>query len=66
GTVAPISMEQTRELQQLLIRHGYDVGGADGKLGTATRIAVKAVQIKLGLPADAYPTPDLIARLRGM
>ena len=66
GTVAPISMEQTRELQQLLIRHGYDVGGADGKLGTATRIAVKSVQIKLGLPADAYPTPDLIARLRGM
>jgi lytic murein transglycosylase len=66
GTVAPISMEQTRELQQLLIRQGYDVGGADGKLGTATRIAVKAVQVKLGLPADAYPTPDLIARLRGM
>ncbi len=66
GTVAPISMDQTRELQQLLIRQGYDVGGADGKLGTATRIAVKAVQVKLGLPADAYPTPDLIARLRGM
>jgi lytic murein transglycosylase len=66
GTVAPISMEQTRELQQLLIRHGYDVGGADGKLGTATRVAVKAVQVKLGLPADAYPTPDLITRLRGM
>ena len=35
GTVAPISMDQTRELQQLLIRQGYDVGGADGKLGTA-------------------------------
>ncbi len=66
GTVPPISMEQTRELQQLLIRHGYDVGGADGKLGTATRVAVKAVQIKLGLPADSYPTPDLITRLRGM
>jgi lytic murein transglycosylase len=66
GTVAPISMDQTRELQQLLIRQGYDVGGADGKLGTATRIAVKAVQVKLGLPADAYPTPDLITRLRGM
>jgi len=65
GTVAPISMEQTRELQQLLIKHGYDVGGADGKLGTATRIAVKAVQVKLGLPVDSYPTPELIARLRG-
>ena len=58
-------MEQTRELQQLLIKHGYDVGGADGKLGTATRVAVKAMQVKLGLPADSYPTPELIARLRG-
>src|SRR5262249_50617520 len=65
GTVAPISMEQTRELQQLLIKRGYDVGGADGKLGTATRTAVKAMQVKLGLPADSYPTPELIARLRG-
>jgi lytic murein transglycosylase len=66
GQVQSLSMEQTRELQQLLIKHGFDVGGADGKLGTATRIAVKAVQVKLGLPADSYPTPDLIARLRGM
>jgi len=65
GTVPAISMEQTRELQELLIRNGYDVGGADGKLGTATRMAVKAVQVKLGLPADSYPTPELIARLRG-
>ena len=31
----------------------------------ATRHAVKAMQIKLGLPADSYPTPELIARLRG-
>jgi peptidoglycan hydrolase-like protein with peptidoglycan-binding domain len=64
GTVPPISMEQTRELQQLLMKHGYDVGGADGKLGTATRVAVKAMQVKLGLPADSYPTPELITRLR--
>src|SRR5215470_20110174 len=64
GTVPPISMERTRELQQLLMKHGYDVGGADGKLGTATRVAVKAMQVKLGLPADSYPTPELLARLR--
>ena len=41
ATVPPISMEQTRELQQLLMKHGYDVGGADGKLGTGARRAVK-------------------------
>jgi peptidoglycan hydrolase-like protein with peptidoglycan-binding domain len=65
GTIPAMTMEQTRELQELLIKRGYDVGGADGKLGTATRTAVKAVQVKLGLPADSYPTPDLVARLRG-
>jgi lytic murein transglycosylase len=64
GPVAALSMEDTRELQQLLMRNGYDVGGADGKLGNATRIAVKAMQVKLGLPADSYPTPELLARLR--
>jgi peptidoglycan hydrolase-like protein with peptidoglycan-binding domain len=29
-----------------------------------TRAAVKAAQLELGLPADSYPTPDLVARLR--
>ena len=32
-------------------------GEADGRLGSATRAAVKQAQIKVGLPADAYPTP---------
>ncbi|MEA2871406.1 MAG: hypothetical protein QOH67_1382, partial [Hyphomicrobiales bacterium] len=27
--------------------------------------AVKAEQVKLGLPADSYPTPELVARLQG-
>ena len=30
-----------------------------------SRAAVKAEQIKLGLPADSYPTPELVARLQG-
>jgi lytic murein transglycosylase len=64
GTVPPVTMERTREIQQLLMRQGYDVGGADGKLGLATRTAIKKVQVKLGLPADAYPTPELLERLR--
>jgi peptidoglycan hydrolase-like protein with peptidoglycan-binding domain len=40
-------------------------GEADGRLGSATRAAVKQAQIKLGLPADSYPTTELTARLRG-
>jgi peptidoglycan hydrolase-like protein with peptidoglycan-binding domain len=52
------------ELQKILTRMGYDVGKIDGKLGSASRAAVKTVQIKLGLPADSWPTPELLARLR--
>jgi lytic murein transglycosylase len=59
------SLEQTKELQQLLARRGYSVGEIDGKLGAGTRAGVKAAQIKFGLPADSYPTRELVDRLRG-
>jgi lytic murein transglycosylase len=60
----PLPFAQARELQQLLIKAGYDVGGADGKLGLSSRQATRAMQIKLGLPADSYPTVELLARMR--
>jgi peptidoglycan hydrolase-like protein with peptidoglycan-binding domain len=47
------------------VRRGYEVGEIDGKLGAATRGSVKAMQMKLGLPADSFPTAELIERLRG-
>jgi peptidoglycan hydrolase-like protein with peptidoglycan-binding domain len=59
-----LSYEQTKELQQILERRGFDVGEPDGKLGASTRKAVKAMQQKFGLPADSYPTPELLAALR--
>lgn len=64
--IPTLSPEQARELQQLLARAGYDVGEIDGKIGAATRAAVKEAQLKLGMPADSYATPELIARLRTM
>ena len=42
----------------------FDVGGADGKLGLVTRVAVKQMQVNLGLPADSCPTIELLERLR--
>ena len=63
--VAPISTAQMMELQRLLNAHGYKAGDADGKLGAGTRAAVRLAQIKTGLPADSYPTVELIERLRG-
>jgi lytic murein transglycosylase len=65
GKVEPFPMAQIRELQQLLAKRGHDVGKIDGFLGAKSRTAVKAEQIKLGLPADSYPTPELVERLRG-
>ncbi len=63
GHIPELSYEQTKDLQQILIRKGYLTGEADGKLGAATRASVKAAQLKLGLPADSYPTPELLQRL---
>jgi lytic murein transglycosylase len=62
--IPPVTMEMTRDLQTMLTRRGHNVGGIDGKLGMATRQAVKAEQVKLGLPADSYPTPELLERLK--
>jgi len=66
GKVDSLGAKQIAELQRLLTDRGYEVGKIDGILGTATRDAVKDMQIKLGLPADSYPTTDLLERLRTM
>jgi lytic murein transglycosylase len=63
-TVEALSTAQMMDLQRLLNKHGYDVGEADGRLGSATRSAVKKAQLKFGLPADSWPTSELLARLR--
>ena len=54
----------TKELQQILAARGYDVGKIDGLAGAKTRAAVKDMQIKLGMPADSYATPELLGALR--
>ena len=64
AAVEPLSYKQLIELQEILVGMGYDVGEVDGKLGRATRAAVKDVQVKMGLAADSYPTADFLARLK--
>jgi lytic murein transglycosylase len=65
GAVPQLSFTEIRELQQLLARQGFDVGKTDGILGQQSRIAVKTVQQTFGLPADSWPTAELLAKLRG-
>jgi lytic murein transglycosylase len=59
-----LPFDQVKELQTLLARAGYDVGKIDGFLGLKSRQAVKAMQVKYGLPADSYPTEELLTRMR--
>jgi lytic murein transglycosylase len=63
--VVQLPFPQIKELQQLLVRAGFDVGKVDGVLGQQSRTAVKAMQVKFGLPADSWPTAELVARMRG-
>jgi lytic murein transglycosylase len=56
---------EIKDMQAMLVRSGRDVGAVDGFLGLKTRQAVKAMQLKYGLPADSYPTAELLARMRG-
>ncbi len=55
--------QQMKALQAKLVALGHDVGQIDGILGLRTRAAVQAEQKRLGLPADAWPTPELLNRL---
>lgn len=60
-----LSQDEVRELQTLLAKRGFDVGRIDGILGLRSRQAVRTMQIKLKLPADSWPTAELLGRLRG-
>jgi lytic murein transglycosylase len=60
---AALSGEAMTSLQQKLAARGHDVGRIDGILGAATRAAVQKEQKRLGLPADAWPTQELLNAL---
>ena len=64
GSPSPaLSGNEMQALQRKLVARGHDVGGVDGILGAMTRIAVRKEQQRLGLPADSWPTRQLLDRL---
>ena len=64
GHPAPgLDVAETKALQERLVAKGYDVGGIDGIVGENTRDAVRQEQKRLGLPADGWPTADLLSAL---
>jgi membrane-bound lytic murein transglycosylase B len=59
------TLAEIQEIQSRLTALGYDTGGADGRVGNATTLAVRAYQRKAGIaPADGYAGVGLLARLR--
>src|SRR6266508_447711 len=62
--VETLSLPELKELQQLLAKRGFDVGKIDGVIGASSRDAIRTVQIKFGLPADGYPSSELLDHLR--
>ena len=52
-----------KQLQQKLAARGHDVGKIDGILGGGTRAAVRAEQLRLGIPADGWPDQALLGKL---
>ena len=58
-----LNARQMTQLQEKLAARGHDVGAIDGILGARTRTAVQAEQVRLGLPADAWPTAALLDAL---
>jgi lytic murein transglycosylase len=55
---------QVLALQTALNAKGFDSGTPDGMLGPATQRGIRLYQRSEGLPADGYPTLDLLQRLQ--
>jgi lytic murein transglycosylase len=59
-----LGRSQMLALQTALNERGFTSGAPDGMMGPATRAALRRFQRSLGLPADGYPTFDLLQRLQ--
>ena len=59
-----LTRSQLLALQTALNAHGFDSGTPDGMMGPATQRGLRQYQRSLGLPADGYPTLDLLQRLQ--
>jgi lytic murein transglycosylase len=65
GNPPPIlGPSEMREVQERLNARGWEAGEPDGRLGELTRNGVKQAQLAFDLPADGYPTRELLQRLR--
>jgi membrane-bound lytic murein transglycosylase B len=59
-----LKFDERVELQQRLIRAGFDTGAVDGLIGPNTIAAVRAYQRSAGLIPDGYASLDVLKKLR--
>jgi lytic murein transglycosylase len=59
-----LSRAERRELQRLLIQHGYDVGEPDGAVGKKTKDAIADFQSKNNLERNGRPSTKVLEALR--
>jgi membrane-bound lytic murein transglycosylase B len=59
-----LSLAERREMQELLLRRGFNIGEATGRFGPRTRAAVRDYQASVGLVPDGFATATILARLR--
>lgn len=59
-----LSRAERRELQELLLKRGYDVGAPDGRIGEKTRSAVKDIQRQMGVPPTGRAGLQVLTALR--
>ena len=64
--LSALTRSQLIELQTALNEHGFASGKPDGLLGPATRDGLRRFQRSIGLPADGYPTLEMLQRLKDM
>lgn len=58
-----LSKDERRQVQERLLRRGYQIGAADGVIGPRTRAAVMEFQASAGLLPDGHVSGRLLAAL---
>jgi glucose-6-phosphate 1-epimerase len=59
-----LSRRERRELQEILVARGHDIGEVDGMIGSRSREAIKLEQARLGHTADGRAGQRILGALR--
>ncbi|MEQ1663265.1 MAG: lytic murein transglycosylase [Thiobacillus sp.] len=63
GEPGGVTTAQVQAMQRALNDMGFDAGSADGLIGPRTQTALRRYQLTHQLPADAYPSPSVVAHI---